>query len=327
MGGAAAILFRLVVACRPWAWLVRRSGALVRSRPPVATPAGAGGGGRGGARRADPAASPPERRGPFWGRGDAPSAPGGAEGRRPRGRRPGGSGGERGGRVGRAAAPRPPAPWIGPWPPSLSPFVSGAPPWGIHAGAGRGLVGRQWVSVAGGGRREMSSPRSAPPPLPGGPQSGPLRLCLPGCRLVAGRQRVMRECAGGPLGALGARLRLPRLRCPPPGCSGPPGGDAGPLSLRPASVRPWAWGGEGEGVVPWSPDAAPGRPRGAGLVVLAHGGQPSTGRAHSSPAPLYLLRAGPPAPLAVAARRRLTGGGGGRAGEFSGQRVGSAVSS
>ena len=53
-----------------------------------------------------------------------------AEGRRSRGSQAGG--GSRGGqRGGYSAAPRPPAPLGGPWPPPLSSFVSGAPPWGI----------------------------------------------------------------------------------------------------------------------------------------------------------------------------------------------------
>ena len=91
---------------------MRRSGALVRACTPVATPAGvtvpSGGGGT----------SPRPRGGR---RAGAPAA------RRPGGER-GGEGGEGGGR---AAAPCPPlAPWDGPWPPSLSPFVSGAPPLG-----------------------------------------------------------------------------------------------------------------------------------------------------------------------------------------------------
>ena len=58
---------------------------------------------------------------------------------------------------------------------------------------------------------------------------------------------------------------------------------------------------------------------GGGLVVLALGGQPPNGGAHSSPVSLYPLGAepscrpslGPPAPLAVAARCRWLGGGGG----------------
>ena len=84
-GAAAHILLRFVVACCPRAWPVRRSGVLVRVLPPVLTPAGASSWGRRGARRADPAASPPGRHGPFWGRADVPSAPRRAEGWRPRG--------------------------------------------------------------------------------------------------------------------------------------------------------------------------------------------------------------------------------------------------
>ena len=96
MGGAPPILLWFVVACCPWAWPVHCSGALVRVRPPVVTPAGASGGGRGGAQRADPAATAPGRHGSFGGRGDVPSAPGGAEGRRPRGPQAGGGAGGRG---------------------------------------------------------------------------------------------------------------------------------------------------------------------------------------------------------------------------------------
>ena len=90
MGGAAPILLRFVVACRPRVWSVRCSCALVRVRPPVAIPAGAGGGGRGGAGRAGSAASPPGRRGPFGGRGDFPLDPEGVGGRRPLGPQAGG---------------------------------------------------------------------------------------------------------------------------------------------------------------------------------------------------------------------------------------------
>ena len=72
IGGAAPILLCLVAACRPQGRFVQSSGALVRARPSAATRAGAGGRGRWGARRAGQAASPPPRRGPFWGRGASP---------------------------------------------------------------------------------------------------------------------------------------------------------------------------------------------------------------------------------------------------------------
>ena len=70
-----------------------------------------------------------------------------------------GRGGAGGG--GRSAAPRPPAPLGGPWPPPLSSFVCGAPPWGILVLWG--LPGGHWrqaqpgrppVGQCGGGERE-----------------------------------------------------------------------------------------------------------------------------------------------------------------------------
>ena len=211
MGGAAPILLRFVVACRPPAWSVRSSCALVRVRAPVSTPAGAGGGGRGGVRRADPAA-PPGRRGPFWGRGDVPSASGGMEGRRPRG--PQAGGGEWGGedRGGRAAVPQPPP--LGGWPVAPRPCPPSSlahPPWvytfgwGCRAavGARRGLVGRRWVSVAGGeGGEGGLFAAVCSPAFPGRPPMRaassahswvPRFLCGPRRRRrAAGRHRAMR---------------------------------------------------------------------------------------------------------------------------------------
>ena len=72
----------------------------------------------------------PGRHGPFWGRSDAPSAAGGVEGWRPRGPQAEGEWGGEGG--GRAAVPFCSALGGGPWPPALSPSLSGAPPLGIH---------------------------------------------------------------------------------------------------------------------------------------------------------------------------------------------------
>ena len=151
---------------------------------------------------------------------------------------------------------------------------------------------------------------------------------------------------GGQLGALGAGLRSPRLWRPPPGCRSPLRGVRGRcLSGWPPAAHGPRGGGEGGGraggeggfpaVPPWSPGAAPRRPRGAGLVVLVPGGQPPTEGAHPAPAPLHPSGArpscrpslGPPALLAVAARCRLAGGGGegrrvlGVAARVSGQRL------
>ena len=187
------------------------------------------------------------------GRGDVPSAPGGRRAGAPAARRPGGErGGGRGG--GRAAlllpAPLPHGVARGPRP--CHPSSPTRPP-GVYTcsrgcraavGARPGPVGRQWVSVAGGGGG-IASPRSAPPPSPGRPQGGLLRLRLPGCRSSVGRQRVMRECAGDQLGALGARPRVPRLQCHPLGCSCPPGGVRGRcLSGRPPAVHGLGRGGD-----------------------------------------------------------------------------------
>ena len=303
MGGAAPILLRFVVVCRPQAWSVLRYCVLMRVRPPVATPAGAGAGGRGGARRAGSAASPPGRRGPFGGMGDVPSASGGLEGRRPRG--PQAGGGSRRGRGGGAAPRFPtPLPWgAGPWPPSQSPFFPSAPLLGIYVQPGlpgsperrAGLDDRRWVSLAGEGGGEVSLPQSAPPSSPGGQQGGPLRLrpalhvAFPGCRrsVVAHGAGAEPPVGSGHCGsewaADWARLArgCARRGCgvPPPGCRGPLGGVRGRrLYCRPlAAHRAGGGGGGGEGweggqvprsppLVPWRrPQTAAGRrPGGSG---------------------------------------------------------------
>ena len=228
MGGAAPIL------CRPRAWSARRPSALVRARPSAATPAGAGGWGRWGAPRAGPAAPPPPpRRGPFSGRGGVPSAPGGRRVGAPAVLKPGG---ERGGGGGGAAPP----------PRACHPSSLVRPP-GVYScrggcraavGVGRGPVGRQWVIATGGGARGgvIPSPWFAPPPSPGRPLKETLRVRRPRRRRSAvGRQRVGRERAVGSPGALVAAAVLPK-----PVCSGLFGGGAGPLSLRPPSIRSWA---------------------------------------------------------------------------------------
>ena len=136
LGGAAPILFRCAAARRPQASSARRSGALARARLSAATPAGAGAWGRWGARCAGPAASPPPPRGPFWGRGGVPSAPGGWGAGAPAALEPGGERGG-GGRGGCSVAPRPPAP-PGVGLPSISPGYTRAV----------GVAGRPWASGA-----------------------------------------------------------------------------------------------------------------------------------------------------------------------------------
>ena len=150
-----------------------------------------------------------------------------------------------GGGGGGGGAPPPPAPpprraWA--WHP-LSPARPPGVYWcrgGCRAAAGvwRGPVGRQWVVAAGGGVEGAGSPPPwfAPPPSPGRPLKGPLRLRRPGRRRSAvSRQRAGRERAGGSPGALAAAAVPPH-----PGCSGLFGGGAGLPSLQSASVRSWA---------------------------------------------------------------------------------------
>ena len=189
IGAGTPVLFWCATACRPRAWSARRSGALVRARQSAATPAGAGGWGRLGARCVGPAASPPPRRGPFWGRGGVPSAPGGWGVGAPAALKPGGEGG------GGGAAPPPPAP-PAPSGVGLPSFICGAPPrgilvlWGLPGGLGRqARPGRPPMGQCGGeGGREgglISSPWIAPLPSPGRPLKGPLRLRRPGRRRSA----------------------------------------------------------------------------------------------------------------------------------------------
>ena len=324
MAGAAPILLWFVAACRPRAWSARRSGALVRARLPAATPAGAGGGGRWGALRVGPAAPPPLRVAvPSGGGGVSPRLRGGGGSAllRPVGR--GGSGG--GGGV---AAPPLPAPLprrvsaCDPSAPARPP--RGIPvPWGWPGGRGRRTrPGRPPVGqCGGGGGREGGSDllalvRAPAFPSPASEWAALLALSWapPFCgRSVAGNAGACGRFTGGAWRA----AALAAAAVSPPWVRPPPRGGAGPLSLRSAFVRSWAGGGGGEGAGLWSPDAVPQRPPGGGPAVPAPGGQPSAGGAHSSPAPVYPVRAGPsckpllglPAPPAVVARRWLAGGG------------------
>ena len=241
MGGAASILFWCAPVRRPQAWSARRSGALVWARPSAATPAGAGGWGSWGARCAGPAASPPPppRRGPFWGRGGVPSAPGGRRVAPVALKLWGGNGGGVGGPPHHPPSQRP----VGRRPAIRC--LRRAPP-GYNRAVG--VAGRPRASGAarsaangsvrrGGGEGGGTPPPSfAPLSSPGRPLKGPLRLCRPGRRRSAvGRQRAGRRRAGGSPGALAAAAVPPH-----PGCSGLFGGGAGPPSLRSASVRSWA---------------------------------------------------------------------------------------
>ena len=188
-----------------------------------------------------PPPPPPPRRGPFWGRGGLPSA---LRGRRvaPVALKVGGGSG--GGRGGGGGGPAPPPPATPPCRASACHLLSPACPSGVYscrggcraaAGVGRGPIGRQWVSAAGGGGRGRGTPPPwfAPPSSPGRPPKGPLRVRRPGRRLSAvGRQRAGRERAGRSPGALAAAAVPPH-----PGCSGLFGGDAGLPSLRSAFVR------------------------------------------------------------------------------------------
>ena len=185
---------------------------------------------------------PPPRRGPFWGRGGFPSAPGGRRVAPVALKLGGGAGG--GG--GWGAAPPPPAP-PAPSGVGLPSVVSGEPPrgilvpWGLPGGHGRrARPGQPPMGQCGGGGEggggEPPRPGSRPRLPLGRPLKGLLCLRRPGRRRSAvGRQRAGRERAGGSPGALAAAAVPPH-----PGCSGLFGGGAGPPSLWSASVRSWA---------------------------------------------------------------------------------------
>ena len=155
----------MVMGLGPRAAPARWCGLAHRLRPPREQAAG-GAGARGVQVQPQP---PPPRRGPFWGRGGVPSAPGGRRVAPVALKLGGGAGGGGGG-----AAPPPPAP--PPRRPSACHPLSPARPPGVYScrggcraasGVRRGPVGRQWVSAAGGGGR------GGEPPRPGS------RPCLP----------------------------------------------------------------------------------------------------------------------------------------------------
>ena len=184
IGGAAPILLWFVVACHPGAWPVCRSWALMRVRLPVATPAGTGSGGR-GARGVQVQLRPPPGVTVLSGAGGtSPQPRGGWRAGAPVARRPGGGVGRRG----EGGPPRcspPPCPGGWPVPPVPVPLLLHVQP-GSPGDRGRrarpGLLPVGQYGGGGGGGGEVSPPRSAPSPFPGGPQGGPLRLRIPRCR-------------------------------------------------------------------------------------------------------------------------------------------------
>ena len=339
----SSLLSRAAPGRGPCVVLVRWCGLARLSQPPREQAVG-GAGARGVRVQLRP---PPGRRGPFWGRGDVPSASGGVEGRRPRGPQAGGGmwwRGEGGPRrcspapcpQGVARGPRTCPPSSPTHPPSVYTFSRGCQ---AALGAGRGLVGRRWVNVAWGGG-EVSLPRCAPAPSPGGYQGGRLRLRIPGCRRsVAAHGAGTEPLVGTGQGRGGWAVDWGCLArgCARRGCDVPPlcaaallggcGAAVPPVGLRRPTGRGGGGGGEGGGgglpAVPhWSPCAASRPPRVGSLVVPIPGGQPPTWGAR----PLCRPSLGPPALLAAAARCQLAGGGGGRAGECWGRCCGSAVS-
>ena len=203
-----------------------------RPRPPREQAAG-GAGARGVQVQPQPPPPPPPRRGPFWGSGCVPSAPGG------RGVAPvalklgGGSGGGGGG-----AAPLPSV-----FPPrrpsACHPLSPACPPvvyscrggCQVAAGVGRGPLARQRVSAAGEGGGGGNPPALVRAPVFPGPASEGAAPFAPSWAPPVHR----RPAAGRACG------RLPRPRCPrTPGAAASLGGAAGPPSLRSASVRSWA---------------------------------------------------------------------------------------
>ena len=331
MGGAAPILLRFPVACRPRAWSVRRSCALVQVRPPYATPAGAGGGGRGGTRRAGPAASPPGRCGPLWRRGEVPSASGGWRAGVPMALRPGGGSGGGGGERG----PRRCSPLLCPGGVARGPRPCrpGPPPLGIHVqpglrGSSRRRVrpGRLPVGQCGGGggvRGLFAAVCS--PAFPGrAPRraASSARSWVPPFRCSPGRRQCRIESTGGAWRA----AALVAAVASPPWVPRPSQGGAGPPSLRLASGRPQAGGGGvgGRGGSPQSPPGPPAPPPdsrgGAAWWLLSWGASRRLGGRTLPPPPpttgcqtlvqtLARARCSPRCRRGVPAGRRGRGGG------------------
>ena len=285
----------------PRAAPARWCGLACRPRPPRQQAAG-GAGARGV--QSQPHPHPP-RRGPFWGRGGAPSAPGG---RRvaPVALELGGGGGGGWGGSPPASPPRQAS--------ACNLLSPACPPWVYScrggclaaAGVGRCPVGRQWVSVAGGGGGGGGNPPALvrapvfPWPLA---SEGAAPFALSWAPPVRRRPAAGRACR-----------RLPRPWCPlTPGAAASSGGVRGRrfFGLPPSALVSEGEGGGGGGgpLVPWRRPltAKGGRPGGPGP-----GRQPLAGGSHSSHVPLYLdsdPRTGPrwgplsPPPSSRGARR------------------------
>ena len=246
MWGAASILFWCAAVRRPQAWSARCSGTPVWAPPSVATPAGAGGWGRWGARCAGPAASPPPRRGPFWGRGGAPSAPGG---RRVAPVAPKLGGGSGGGGGGAPPSPRP----VGRRP-AIRCLRGILVPWGLPGGrwrrarSGRPPTG-QCSGGGGGGGGGGNPPALVRAPVFPGPTSDRAAPFAPSwAPLVSRRPAAGRACG-----------RLLRPWCPrTPGAAASSGGVRGRrfFGLPPSALGPEWEGGGGMGGALWSPGAA-----------------------------------------------------------------------
>ena len=260
LGGAAPILFRCAAAAAPGRGprtaLARWCGLAHRPRPPRVQAAGGA-----GARGVQVELRPPPRVAVPSGGGRASLRLRGAEGSallRPSSR-------------GGGAAPLPPAP-----PPRRASACHPSPRgilvlWASLGGRGRrARPGRPPTGLCGGGGGGggrggvISSPRFAPPPSPGQPLRGPLRLRRP-LSVGSGWGGSVRVVHSG---------RSPQPRCPPPfGCSGLPGGLRGRCltGLPPSALGPEGGGERERGgpLVPWRrPQTAAGGPPGSS----GHGG-------------------------------------------------------
>ena len=281
----------------------RWCGLALRPRPPREQAAG-GAGARGVQVQPHP---PPPRRGPFWGRGGVPSAPGGRRVAPVAPKLGGGSGG--GG--GAPPAPPPPRPvgrrpairCLRRAPPGYTRAVGVA---GRPGGVGRGPVGRQRVSAAGGGGG--NPPALVRAPVFPGPASDKAAPFAPSWAPPVRRWPAAGRACG--------RLAWPW--CPrTPGAAASSGGVQGRrfFGLPPSAVGP-EWEGRGSGggpLVPWRRllTAEGGatwrsRPRGPaigwGVAPFPHPPLPRAG-------PSCRPSLGPLVPPAVVARRWPAGGG------------------